>query len=870
MSTIQDVLSAGTKLTPMMAQYFEIKKNYPDTIVLYRMGDFYELFFDDAKLASQILNITLTHRGKLGDFPIPMAGIPHHAAATYVDRITSKGLKAVICEQIEDPKMAVGIVKRAVTQIVSPGMPFDLEKTNSTETKYMAAGFRADQNYYLVLIDFTTGDFVGVNLPSEKEFLEKLISFSPKEFITYKDQWKNSPLVEEFLKGSHLLRTTLPETYFSGKENDFYISKLIPHFKKDNIIKMHQDIINPIGALSYYIFSTQGLEHLYHIKPFRLQSLNGSMQATLSTLVSLEILPKSRESYNDSLLGYFDKTKTAMGARALRNLFLSPLTDLRQIEARHKILFFLKENLNLMKDIREKFESIRDIERILAKLSTKKITAQDLLNLSLAIKTFTTIQKNIPEKVAKYFWLLKEEQTKKLLELSALIDKTINDEIGAHLEKGNLIREGASKDRDRLCRLSLKASDELIKMETKYREKTGINNLRIKYNNVNGYFIEISKSHVNKVPKSFERRQTLVNAERFTSEELSNFEKEIITAKEKLERLEKEIFDNILAEVSHLSLSLQQLSQIIAELDINQSLAWMILQDNLTKPTISENVKILNLKGAWHPLIKSLIKDEFVAHDLNLDEKTYFGLITGPNMAGKTTVMREVAIIQFLAQIGSYVPAVSADLSLCDALYSRLGASDDILRGQSTFMVEMTETSEILRHATERSLIIIDEIGRGTSTYDGLSIAWALVEFFVQKTKALTLFSTHYHELIELATELKPAKNLTVETINKNGTVQFLYRLIEEGATQSFGIHVASLAGLPREILDRSSQILHELENKEKLHSEEIQTSQLSLFDSKPTEFLELKTNLEKIDLLNMTPLQAMQKLHELQKLIEN
>lgn len=868
MSSIKDVLASGTKLTPMMAQYFEIKKNYPDTIVLYRMGDFYELFFDDAKLASQILNITLTHRGKLGDFPIPMAGIPHHAAATYVDRITAKGLKAVICEQIEDPKVAVGIVKRAVTQIVSPGMPFDLEKTSSTETKYMAAGF-FDKNYYLVLIDFTTGDFVGLNLTSEREFLEKLISFSPKEFITYKNQWDNSPLVDDFLKNSKLLKTILPETIFSGKENDFYISKLIPNFKKDNIIKLNQNIINPVGALSYYIFSTQGLEHLYHIKPFRLQSQTGSMQVTLSTLTSLEILPKSRETYADSLLGYFDKTKTSMGTRALRTLFLTPLTDLKMIEGRHKILFFLKENMTLLKNIREKFETVRDIERILAKLSTKKISAQDLLNLSHSIKTFVQIQAMIPAANAKNFWLLSSAQEKALLELSSIIDKTINDEIGAHLEKGNLIKDGASKDRDRLYRLSLKASDELLKMETNYREKTGINNLRIKYNNVNGYFIEISKSHVNKVPKSFERRQTLVNAERFTTDELTQFEKEIITAKEKLERLEKEIFDNILARVSDLSLGLQQLSQMIAELDINQSLAWMILQDNLVKPNISEKEKILNLKSAWHPLIKSIIKDEFVAHDIRLDKNVYFGLITGPNMAGKTTVMREVAIIQFLAQIGSYVPAQSAELSLCDALYSRLGASDDILRGQSTFMVEMTETSEILRHASEKSLIIIDEIGRGTSTYDGLSIAWALVEFFVQKTKALTLFSTHYHELIELATELAPAKNLTVETINKNGTVQFLYRLIEEGATQSFGIHVASLAGLPREILDRSSQILSELENKEKVKAEELPTAQLSLFEQTPQDYSELRISLEKMDILNMTPLQAMQKLHELQKLVE-
>ncbi len=868
--SIKEIVDSGVKLTPMMSQYFDIKKLYPDTIVFYRMGDFYELFFEDAKRTSQLLNITLTHRGKLGDVPIPMAGIPHHAAAAYIDRLTNRGLKVVICEQVEDPKQAVGIVKRAVTQIASPGMPFDLEKTVSLEMNYMSAGFCVGEKYVLVLLDFTTGEFSGSISFSEREFIEKLTLSSPKEFLQFHDQWSKYPLISEFLQKQSILKTTIAEEYFTVKTSEFYLNKLIPHFKRDQVLKENHEILLPAGALAYYVYSTQGLESLYHIRPFRLEARVGSMQATLSTLTSLEILPKSRETYADSLLGFFDRTKTAAGARLLRYTFCHPWMDLNLIKARQNTIAKLLKHNSDLSFIREKLDDIRDIERILAKLSTKKINSQDLGNLSLAFKTYNTIKKELTKEVKESFIFLTSTEEKALQTLTELIDININMEIGAHLEKGNLINPGASKERDRLSRLSLKASDELIKLETQYREKSGIGNLKIKYNNVNGYFIEVSKSHLNKVPKSFERRQTLVNAERFTTKELSDFEKEVITAQEKLLRLEREIFESVLQAVSENSQALIKLTNILAKLDVEQSLAFMAREENLICPKITEGAKILHIRGAWHPLIKSMIKDEFVTHDLVLNPDKYFGLITGPNMAGKTTVMREMAIIQFLSQIGSYVPAVSAELSLCDALFSRLGASDDILRGQSTFMVEMTETAEILRHATDRSLIIIDEIGRGTSTYDGLSIAWALVEFFVNQIKGLTLFSTHYHELIELAKDLPQAKNLTVETIETNGQVQFLYRLIEQGATQSFGIHVAKLAGLPRLVLERSAEILHDLEAKENTHKTFDYSSQMAFnLDSAAKEETLLKTSLEKMDLNNMTPMQAMQKLHELQKLVD-
>jgi DNA mismatch repair protein MutS len=758
-----------------------------------------------------------------------------------------------------------------VTQIVSPGMPFDMEKTAGIETRYMASGYQDKNHFILVFLDFTTGDFSGLVCSSEREMIEKLSLLAPKEFLQFHNQWDHLSEFSQYLEKSNLLKTILAKEYFSVKENEFYISKIIPNFKRDQVLKENSSVLSPIGALAYYIFSTQSLENLYHIRPFRLEAKLGVMQATLSTLTSLEILPKNRDSYKDSLLGFFDRTKTAVGARKLRELFLHPYMDYQIISKRQSTIEKLLSHSEDLLLLRSELENIRDLERILAKLTTKKINAQDLGNLSLAVKTYFQIKENLNSNLCEHFNWLNSSQEKSLLTLKEVIDSTINPEIGASLDKGNLILKGASKERDRLSRLSVKASDELIKLEQSYREKSGIGNLKIKYNNVSGYFIEISKSHLSKVPKSFERRQTLVNSERFTSKELIEFEKEVITAQEKLLRLERDIFQSVLDQVGELCPVLIQLTNFLSILDVEQTFAFMAREEKLIRPIFIQDEKRLVIEGAWHPLIKSVIKDEFVTHNLKLTHDKYFGLITGPNMAGKTTVMREMAIIQFLAQIGSFVPAKKAEINLCDALFSRLGASDDILRGQSTFMVEMTETAEILRHATSRSLIIIDEIGRGTSTYDGLSIAWALVEYFIHQTKALTLFSTHYHELIDLVKNLPEAKNLTVETIEKDGHVQFLYRLIEQGATQSFGIHVARLAGLPRLVLERSSQILHELEEKEEVKSSIDFTSQLSLpFDDKTSSDEALiKKSLVDLDLNSMTPLQAMQKLHDLQKLVD-
>lgn len=868
---LEEIIAKGVKLTPMMEQYYEIKQQFPETLLMFRMGDFYELFFEDARLASKILNISLTHRGKLGGHPIPMSGIPHHAAAAYVDRITAQGQKVAICEQVEDPKAAKGIVKRAVTQVVSPSMPYNLDKTEVSENNFMACAFEVDKELYLILVDYTTGDFFGLYLSTAQELVEKLELYRPKELICFMGQWDKKPELVYYIDKTSILCTYLSEEYFQEKYSQIYIEKLIPTYKRDQVLKLHPQILAPIGALSYYICSTQSLESISHMRPFQMLSAEKDMKITRSTLVGLEIFPKSKELYKDSLLGHMDATKTAMGTRKLRAVFQAPLRDSDLIQKRLNTVDRLRKDQDKLQLIREHLFNIRDVERILAKVSSGKVNGADLLNLGSAYTTFNQIEKVIPKLPSGLLNSLSKKDKEVLLETSQKIKKTINDEVGAHLEKGNLINLGVDKQRDHLAKLSYNVAESLIELEAQYRKSTEIPNLKIKSNNVAGYFIEVSKSHTKKVPKEFIRRQTLVNSERYQSPELAEFEKNIISAKDKLLKLERKIFERLVGEIK-LSASLWlTLANNIALIDVFQSFAWVSIQDDFTRAKI-ESKKVLNVKQGWHPLIKKSVQDQFVSHDLSLNKENFFGLITGPNMAGKTTVMREMAIIQFLTQIGSFVPAQSVSLGLVDYIFSRLGASDDIIKGQSTFMVEMSETAEIIRHATDKSLIILDEIGRGTSTYDGLSIAWSLVEYFVEKTQALTLFSTHYHELIDLVETLKGAKNLTVKTINENGHVQFLYQLIEQGATQSFGIHVAKLAGLPNDILNRSGQILAQLESEhssKQVPNKNSHCNQLDMFAATPQIIYEdnsspLIEELSELDLLNITPLEAMQKLHDL------
>lgn len=889
LQTLDKLIQSGIKLTPMMKQYYDIKKNYPDTFLLFRMGDFYELFFEDAVQVSKVLNITLTHRGKLGDISIPMAGIPHHAANAYIDRITTLGLKAAICEQIENPEDAIGIVKRAVTQIVSPGIPYDFEKVNKLENTFLASACRDinSKNFYLTLIDFTTGDFFGLVFNSIDEMIDALKIYRPKEFVATLGQWDDFHQFKEYLKKADLLPTYLSKEYLNPKFTKIYIEKLITHFERDKVLQQNNSSLEALGLLSYYIISTQGDKSFSHISPFKLINNIGKLQITQNTLEGLDILPKVKGDYNNSLIGFIDKTQTAMGQRKLKHFCIAPTTNLDDILARQNFIEYFVKDIDRLKNVRSLLSEIRDIERIMAKISTQKNTPSDIINIGKGIELFQKIQtalKDLPVDLQQLLPQISIEEDANLELLSKVIETSINDEIGASIEKGNLIKNNINAERDRLKNLSNNWSETLNQLEDKYRQASGISKIKIRSNNIFGYYIEVSKGNLDQVPSFFERKQTLVNAERFTTKELKDFEREVLSANDLLNQIDREIIKSIVEEILALAKSIHQVAEQIAILDVLLGLSWCALQENFVRPKIS-NKKIVNIKGAWHPLIKRNIKDQFITHDIHLDEKKFFGLITGPNMAGKTTVMREVALIQFLTQLGSFTPAQKVEVGICDFIFARIGASDNIIQGQSTFMMEMNECAEIIRHATDRSLIILDEVGRGTSTYDGLSIAWALTEHLAYKTKAITLFATHYHELIELIESMSNAKNFTVEIQDNEGEIHFLYRLIEKWATQSFGIHVAKLAGIPKTILSRAEEILS---NLEKENQKDLCPKQLSFWenpskknqndnqDKSKHETLnkeiakeieasqELKEIISKIDLMNTTPIQALQILEDL------
>ena len=828
-----------------MDQYYHIKKNYPDILLLFRMGDFYELFFDDAVKAAKILGITLTHRGKVCGTPIPMAGIPHHAASNYVDRLTAYGLKAAICEQVEDSKDAVGIVQRKVVRIASPGMPYDLDKADGREYHFIASACFVNNTYFLAVCDFTTGKFVGHRLADAVSLLNRLAIYHPKELLSFKNQWKEHKIVDNFLKTSKILKTLLAPEYFKSSFCSVPMEKLIPGVFFDKALGRYPGILDAAGALCYYICSTQRTEQIIHMEPFCLEDETGHMMATLNTLQGLEIIPASKEKYKESLLFFFDKTKTSMGARSLRSVFLSPLTCQKELRRRHDFIEYLLSDISRLEDLCKDLQNIYDFERILAKISTKHANGQDLIALARSINVAMAIGEKLD--VPKELLEGPGEREKESLKiLSSSIEEIINDEPGADASKGNLIREGVSQERDYLVDLSKNAMGKLEELQKKYREQTNISKLKFKFNNVLGSFIEVSKSHAKKVPSSFTRKQTLVGSERYTTDELIKFDKELIHSKEKLEHIEQQIFQQTIKKIAENSQAVMKLSRFVGYLDVWQSLAKVAYTENLVRPRITEE-KLLHVEDGYHPLIKSHLKDQFVTHNFHLDKECFFALITGPNMAGKTTIMREAALIQFLAQIGSFVPAVSAELGICNHLFSRLGASDDIIKGQSTFMMEMTEVAEILRHANDRSLIILDEVGRGTSTYDGMSIAWALVEHLVLKTKALAFFATHYHELTNLADKLAGAGNFTVETVVEGEEVRFLYSFVRGGAAQSHGIYVAKLAGLPYSVLKRSREILQTLEGEKEDRPKQVSRVQESFFESPKIPFELLHEAMEKL-----------------------
>ena len=862
------ILRSRCKLTPMMAQYFSLKKERADAILLFRMGDFYESFFEDAMEISSLLNIVLSKRGHLGGWPVPMAGIPHHAASSYIDRITAAGKKVAVAEQVEDPKDAVGIVKRAISQVVSPGIPYDLDKAPGRGRHFIAAAEIKGGQCFLVAIDLTTGDFLGfVNLELE-DFLEKLRLCAPKEIVAHRGQLAECREMELLIKEYNILATFVGEDCFDPKLSSMHLERLIPGHRGDRTLGENPALLAPLSALSYYICSTQKEGHFCHVRPFKVVDPEGILAVSLPTLVGLEILPAPGQEYGNCLLGFLDQTVGPLGSRKMRDLVVSPLGLGEDILARQELVAYFCEHPDELAHLRERLVCVGDVERRLAQISRRKITATGVLSLGLALKTYFQILRDFPKLPTDTLLPFSPEERDALRDIYREITHTLNDEVGASLSKGNLIRRGRDGERDRLADMLEDVSRRLQDLERRYGAETGIMKLKVAFNSVAGYYIEISKSQASKVPSHFKRRQTLTASERYTTEELSAFEKEMMVARDNLGPIERRLFEELVAKIVEHSALLLRLASNVAHLDAFSSLGLVALREKFVRPILSQE-KEMDITGAWHPLIKASLQEAFVSHDVVLGPSRFFALITGPNMAGKTTVMREVALIQVLAQMGAFVPAIKARVGLADRLFSRLGAQDNILKGQSTFMVEMSEACEIVRHATDRSLILLDEIGRGTSTYDGLGLAWSLVEYLLAHIRARTLFATHYHELIDLVDSKEEALNLTVETQNKGGRVKFLYRLIEGPCRQSFGIHVAKMAGLPPEILSRAQVILKKLEeDRGQGHLVNGQVREAS-----PAPELEhlrsLEEDIKGIDPLNITPLEALQKIHDLRSRLD-
>ena len=848
------------KLTPMMAQYKQIKDQYQDTILMYRLGDFYEMFFEDALEASKILQITLTSRNKNGENSAPMCGIPYHAVEGYLSKLTRSGKKVAICDQVTQPD-GKGIVQREVVRVVTPGTTFDENIIQQKTNNYVASIVADKSRFALAYADVTTGEFRITELENYKKLEEELMRIGPAECILKKELLE---ILSPILRGRNIY--LFPYDYYKEPENE-----LKNHFGVKSLqgfgLEEKKLAIMAAGMLFEYLRETQKTE-LTHIQKISYYEVSEFMAMDQALIRNLELFYTSQGQREGSLINILDQTMSPMGGRMLRNWLLHPLLRKDSIEGRLKNVTKVAKNSSLMREMRESLGKIYDIERLLSRLSLGNGNARDLIAMKESLKIIPGLKSLIKENFPEYFSELDELEA-----LVELTEKAIVDEPPHTVREGGMIKKGFNVELDGILAISTEGKGYIADLQQREIERTGINSLKVRFNSVFGYYIEISKSNLSSVPQDYIRKQTLVNAERFITPELKEYEDKVLNAETRIKELEYELFYGVRMEVVKEILKIQRNAKVIAELDVVATLAYIAVKDNYCRPEITENV--MEIKNGRHPVIEQLnFSKNFVPNDCNFADDRKFGLITGPNMGGKSTYLRQVALIVLLAQIGSYVPAESARISLVDRIFTRVGASDNLTRGESTFMVEMNETSYILNHATEKSLIILDEIGRGTSTYDGVSIAWAIMEFIHDKIGAKTLFATHYHELIELAERLEKAVNLSVlvKENEKDGVV-FLYKIVEGGVDKSYGIEVAKLAGLPVDLVSRARGVLSELENRH-IKKGRVNPDQIELFGDAnqrehkkvPTIDAKIMEELKQIDLNSMTPIQAMQKLHDMKR----
>jgi DNA mismatch repair protein MutS len=848
-------------LSPMMTHYMEVKNHYKDCLVLYRLGDFYELFFDDAITASRELEITLTGRDCGREERAPMCGVPYHSVQSYIGRLISKGYKVAICEQMEDPALAKGMVKREVIRVITPGTIVETNMLDEKKNNFLASIFKVGIYYGLSYTDVSTGEFYTTQITEGNNFnklLSELSRFTPAEIVVNEEMFKDTISVTT-IKNSF-------NTYITTKSDDEQdIGNIINEVNFDKLDYSKQST----KMLLEYIKETQKID-LKHINKIEFYDINNFMILDAIARKNLELTETIRDrNKKGSLLWVLDKTATSMGGRLLRKWLDKPLTNVEEINNRLEGVAELKQAVIQRGEISDVLKKIYDIERLAGKVAYGSVNARDMISLKNSLRQLPNLKELISDsdsQIIKDLYLNFDV----LEDVEKLIDESINDDPPMSTKEGGIIKNGFNDEVDKLRTASTEGKNWILAVEAKEREKTSIKGLKVGFNKVFGYYIEITKSYLNMVPDRFIRKQTLANCERYITEELKDLENTILGAEEKVVNLEYELFTGVREEISKSIERLQITSNVVATLDVITSLAEIADNYNYIMPTI-DNSNEINIKDGRHPVVERLIPSgSFVPNDtlLNTDEDR-INIITGPNMAGKSTFMRQVALIVIMAQIGSFVPASFAKIGVADKIFTRVGASDDLASGQSTFMVEMSEVANILSNATKNSLLILDEIGRGTSTFDGLSIAWAVVEYLSdpEKIGARTLFATHYHELTELEDKLEGVKNYCIAVKEKGEDVIFLRKIIRGGADESYGIHVAKLAGVPNTVISRANRILKDLketdfsskESKEK--KKENSSGQFDLFNYK---LGEIASELDKINLNELTPIDALNVLSKL------
>ena len=835
-----------SKLSPMMKHYVELKDKYEDTIILYRLGDFYEMFFEDAEEVAHALELTLTGKSAGLDERVPMCGIPHHAAEVYIDKLIKKGYKVAICEQLEDPKTAKGIVKRDIVEVISSGTVINTNSLNEKENNYIGCLYDFSYGFVLTYSDITTGEVYSELLTNNTDdVIYKILSLDIKELIV-------NELINKVLL-SKIRSLKIPVTIQNELLNDKY----------QNIYQNISDarIVNSIKLLLYYLDVLQK-RNLSHFQEVVIKEKEQYLEMDIHTKRNLELtecLRTKERTY--SLLWLLDNTKTAMGSRKLKYFIENPLLDINKINKRYDIVSKLLEEFILAEELRNDLYEVYDLERLCGKLSFGSANGKDLLQLKASLKVLPSIKEKL-EKIGFY------EKITTMSDLYDLLEKSIYEEPPNTIKEGYLIKDGYSCELDELKDLSRGGKDFISRFETEERERTGIKGLKVGFNKVFGYYIEISKSYLNMVTDDmgYIRKQTLANCERFINPILKEKEDLILSSEDRIINLEYNLFIEIRDKCKEYIPELQRTAKVISEIDVLSSFALVSEKYNYIRPVITtgNEIKVLNSR---HPVVERVLKgEEYVPNDIVMDNNTDILLITGPNMAGKSTYMRQLGIIAIMAQIGCFVPAEEATLPIFDKIFTRIGASDDLVSGESTFMVEMMEASRAIKYATRNSLILFDELGRGTATFDGMSLAQAILEYVANKIKCKTLFSTHYHELTDMEKNIPNLKNKHVSAVEENGNITFLHKVKDGSVDKSYGINVAKLAGLPDEVIDRASGILNIYENKEKKTDTIIQTTLPLNFDEKKSE---VEEEVKNIDILNITPIEAINILSKLKEKVK-